>query len=289
MRAKTIRVAIAMAPCISATHSSDERVFTPVNKLACGAAPRACHDRPRLRTVFSRPKPFLDASRRDWQFEAFAWLLRNCGGFPKFIETTLVLPIEAHFPDRGIKGHAGVAALFRRVRDHAGMSDWPCAVEPQSEHPRSDAGNTDRIPIIRYPPGALDPLSLVATFAHELARYLVESFDEPAPGGDGLLEPSVDLAAVFMGFGLFLANSSVRNAGYQLNEGEMVHALAMFCQLRKVPPESVDRYLNPHLRKYLRLAARDLARFELKFQELRGVTAHSMANIAEQTLPTRAL
>ena len=241
-----------------------------------------------MRTVFSRPKAFLDASRRDWQFDAFAWLLRNCGGFPKFIETTLVLPIEAHFPDRGIKGHAGVSALFRRVRAHAGMSEWPCAVEPQSEQPRSDAGNTDRIPIITYPRGALEPLLLIATFAHELARYLIESFDEPAPGGEALVEPAVDLAAVFMGFGLFLANSAARKAEYHLNEGEMVHALAMFCLLRKVPPESIDRYLNPHLRKYLRLAARDLARFELKFQELRGVPATSV-DIADLTLPTRVL
>jgi hypothetical protein len=242
-----------------------------------------------LRTVFSRPKPFLDASRRDWQFDTFAWLLRNCGGFSKFIETTLVLPVAEHFPESGIKGHADVAALFRRVRDHAGMSEWPCAVEPQSQPPRSDAGNTGRIPIITYPAGALEPLSLVATFAHELARYLIDSFDEPAPGGDGLLEPAIDLAAVFMGFGLFLANSAARNAGYHLNEGEMVHALAMFCLLRKVPPESIDRHLNPHLRKYLRLAARDLVRFDAKFAQLRATRANSILDVAEQTLPTRAL
>jgi hypothetical protein len=72
-----------------------------------------------------KPKSFLDASRRDWQFAAFGWLLRNCGGYQKFLETSLVLPTEEYFPDRGMKGHAGVSAIFRRVRDHAGMADWP--------------------------------------------------------------------------------------------------------------------------------------------------------------------
>ena len=60
----------------------------------------------------AKPKPFLDPSRRDWQFDAFAWLLRNCGGYPKFLETTLVLPSEEHFPDRKEK----VLSLVRETR-----------------------------------------------------------------------------------------------------------------------------------------------------------------------------
>ncbi|MEJ0085497.1 MAG: hypothetical protein WDO72_07440 [Pseudomonadota bacterium] len=239
--------------------------------------------------TLNKPKPFLDASRRDWQFDTFAWLLRSSGGFPKFIETTLVLPTEDHFPDRGMSGHAGVSALFRRVRDHAGMSEWPCAVEPQTEKPRTNTGNTDRIPIITYRPDTLEPMSLVATFSRELAHFLVDTFEEPVPGGDALLEPAVDIAAVFMGFGLFMANSAVHTSDFHLNEGELVHALAMFCLLRKVPPESIHRHLNPHLRKYLRLAARDLVQYEFQFQRLRKVLSTSMEEIADRTLPTRVL
>jgi hypothetical protein len=238
--------------------------------------------------IVNQPKSFLDAPRRGWQFETFAWLLRNCGGFAKFAETTLVLPVEEHFPDRGMKGHAGVAALFRRVREHAGMAEWPCAVEPETETepPRVHAGDTDRIPIIKYRPEVLEPTPLVATFAHELARHLVETFDEPAPGGDALLEPAIDIAAVFMGFGLFIANSAVRKAEFHLNEGELVHALAMFCLLRNVPPESIDRHLNPHLRKYLRLATRDLAQYEVEFRRLRAVLPTSAVEFEDSTLPT---
>ena len=241
-----------------------------------------------MRRLQTRPKPFLDAARRDWQFAAFAWLLRNCGGYSKFMDTTLVLPVADHFPDSGMKGHAGVAALFRRVRDHAGMADWPCAVEPEAkeggENPASASG---RIPVFRYRRDAVDPRLLIAAFSRELANVLVETFEERAPGGEALHDPAIDLAAVFMGFGVFVANAAFETAGYDLNEGELVHALALFCLLRKTDPATVDTHLNPHLRKYLRLAARDLAQHEARFRELRAVFAGMPFDIGECTLPTR--
>lgn len=237
----------------------------------------------------ARPKSFLDPERREWQFDAFAWLLRHSGGYLKFLETTLVLPDEEHFPDHGMSGHAGVAALFRRVRDHAGMADWPCVVEPEPNDRQAPRAPADRVPIITYKPGVLEPGSLVASFAHELARYLAETFEEPAPGGALLHEPAIDLAAVFIGFGLFMANSSFKNSAFDLNEGEFVHALTLFCLLRKMDPHAIVPHLNPHLRKYLRLAARDLAQHERDFQRLRSVLAVRPIEEAEMTMPTRAI
>ena len=228
----------------------------------------------------SKPKPFLDAARRDWQFEACGWLLRNSGGYAKFLETPLVLPTAEFFPDRGMKGHAGVAALFRRVRDHAGMADWPCTVEREGEAPRSAESEPDSIKVFTYSRDSLEPINLVANFACGLARLLVDTFDEPAPGGDAVREASVEFAAIFTGFGIFVMNSAVRAANYQLNEGEVAHALAMFCQLRGLPPESAEEHLNPHVRKHLRLAARDLAQYETRFQKLRNTPAPAEAGRA---------
>jgi hypothetical protein len=219
-----------------------------------------------------KPKTFLDPSRRNWQFEVYAWLLRNTGGFPKFAESALVLPTEEYFPDRGLKGHAGVAALFRRVRQHAGMEDWPFAVEAERDQPRvvEDAN----IPVITYERGTmLKPISLVAHFAREFARHLLTTIEEPSPGGEAAREAAVELAAVFMGYGLFMANSAASQARFQLSEGELAHALAMFCLLGKRAPDAGDAHLNPHLRKHVRLAARDLAQFEVQFQKLRSLAA----------------
>lgn len=241
-----------------------------------------------MRQLFrAKPKSFLDSPRREWQFATFAWLLRSCGGFPRFLDTTLVLPTEEHFPDRDLKGHAAAAALFRRVRDHAGMADWPCVAEPEPSTRDAAAPASDRLRVIHYPPRIQDPQGLVAYFAHELARYLVESFDAPPPGGAALYEPVVDLTAVFMGFGVFMANSSARDAHWDLNEGELAHALALFCLLRKVPPESLEPHLNAHLRKHLRLAALDLAQYERDFQRLRSVFPVVPFDVGECTLPSR--
>jgi hypothetical protein len=246
---------------------------------------------------FFKPKPFLDPVRREWQFDTFAWLLRHTGGYPKFSETLLVLPIEAHFPDRGLSGHAGVSALFRRVRDHAGMADWPCSVAmAKTASPEPAAAE----PVIVYNPEVNDPAALVATFSHELAEYLIGSFSEEPPGGASLRDPAIDIAAVFMGFGLFLANASYQFGEYEsgawagwrtraagaLNEGELVHALALFCVLRNFDTESVEKHLNRHLRKYLRLAVRDLAQYPAQFYRLRATFPLAERDPANETLPT---
>lgn len=227
----------------------------------------------------AKPKPFLDTARREWQFESFAWLLRHCGGYPKFLETLPVLPIEEHFPDRGMSGHAAAAALFRRVRDHAGMADWPCIVEPRQG--AGSAASAEGIRVCHYDPGQRQPTVLVAHFARELASYLVETFEDPPPGGRTLSGPVIDLAAVFIGFGVFIANAALEGGAGDLSEGERVHALALFCLLRRIPPESLDVYLNPHLRKYLRLAARDLAQYEDDFRRLRSSSASPAAQAGE--------
>ena len=234
-----------------------------------------------------RPKSFLDAPRRDWQFDVYAWLLRNTGGYAKFGDTALVLPTEEFFPDRGMKGHAGVAALFRRVREHAGMADWPCSVEPIRDAGPVEA-DTSGIRVFRYQREGIEPIALVAQFARELARYLIAAFDEPAPGGEALREPAIEIAAGFLGFGMFAANTAARTRDFHLSEGELAHSLALFCLLRELPPDAADAHLNPHLRKHVRLAARDLAQHETRFHKLRMLAA-APSGVAERIPPARAL
>ena len=90
-----------------------------------------------------------------------------------------------------------------------------------------------------------------------------------------------------MGFGMFMANSTFEATRYDLNEGEFVHALALFCLLRKLEPESIARHLNPHLRKYLRLASRDLAQHERTFSKLCvRCSRWCPSRSRERTLPT---
>jgi len=140
------------------------------------------------------------------------------------------------------------------------------------DSPSSPAGTfraTENGALITYHPSRLgDAMSLVATFAHELAHYRTAGCAEPPPGGWEVWEHATDLAAVFLGFGLFLANSRFsfsqfsdgqtmgwrwRQQGY-LSEPEILHMHAIRCVLLGTPPRETLDHLKPALRGiYMRL------------------------------------
>ncbi|SFS09050.1 hypothetical protein SAMN05216570_2505 [Dyella sp. OK004] len=227
-----------------------------------------------------RKGTLLGSELTEWQFECFDWLLRHTGGIQALKQRSLVLPTPQAFPDRGLKGHAFAEAIFARVKQYAGMEGWPCELQAQEEDPNqlvapallvkgspsSPAGTfraTKSGALITYHPRQLgDPMSLVATFAHELAHYRTAGFEEPPPGGWEIWEPATDLGAVFLGFGLFLANSrfnfsqhsdgqtmgwSWRQQGY-VSEPEVLHMHAILSVLLDSPCGETLRYLKPALR-----------------------------------------
>ena len=119
-----------------------------------------------------------------------------------------------------------------------------------------------------------DQQALVATFAHELGHYLMATAASAPPGGWELQELHTDLAAVYLGFGIFMANSawsfgqfqsagmigwSSRTQGY-LSEVALVSALAIFQRLIGRDPVEAAPYLEDHLRKEVRRAGAGLAK-----------------------------
>jgi len=224
--------------------------------------------------------PLIPADEAAWQLACFDWLLRGTGGYGRFRNALLVLPTDEFFPQRGLHPGALEHALFRQIKEHAGMSSWKCALEAQSAdpnprvaptvimrgHPRSPLGTFRRDKeraVITYRPGSVkDPMSFVATLAHELGHFLISEIREPPPGGPENLELATDMAAVFLGFGVFLANSafsfsqfqgdgtqgwSVRGRGY-LSQSQALHALAIFTSLLTIKPQQTSPHLDPYLR-----------------------------------------
>jgi hypothetical protein len=177
------------------------------------------------------------------------------------------------------------------------MSDWACELRAGRGDRPIHAGNAlllrhegatppcgtfevigeDGLPrvVITYNPDlAADTTALIATFAHELGHYLMSTAGSAPPGGWELHELHTDLAAVYLGFGIFLANSakgfsqfqsagemgwSSRTQGY-LSEGALVTALALFQRLRGEDPLAAAPWLKSYLEKDLKHAARALAR-----------------------------
>jgi hypothetical protein len=117
-----------------------------------------------------------------------------------------------------------------------------------------------------------DPMGFVATMAHELGHYSMSRFRGEPPGGDEALEPATDVCAVFLGFGVFMANSAftfqqfhdgrvqgwrTSQLGY-LDEKALAYALALFLPLRGLDAGEARRHLKDNPRSYVKHALRHL-------------------------------
>jgi hypothetical protein len=240
------------------------------------------------------PRLPIDRDELEWQLATFKWLMLEFGGVE---ETALVLPNAEWFPASSSSGAERVTELFGLVKRHAGLDQWPCELQAGDSERPIHAGNAlllrheDAPPpcgtfqvsgedgqpkvIITYNPSlAYDPTAMIATFAHELGHYLMSTAQSAPPGGWELHELHTDLAGVYLGFGIFLANSarnfgqfqsagemgwSSRTQGY-LSEGALVTALTIFQRLRGGDPLAAGPHLKNYLEKDLKQASKALGR-----------------------------
>lgn len=252
-------------------------------------------------------KPVLDEGSANWMFEAYAWALSNFGSDFFRDDTILVTPTPRHFPDRARPVEEVVANSLKRVIGYAGMQNWPLQPMPMeacgggeispvvpfqlANAPRGPDAvvTTDSpygIPVPFEPRQARTPALLIAIFAHGLAQQLARGARAPSPGGEELAPLAAELLAVFMGFGLFMANcalevgrgcsgcaAGVQRLGY-MSEEEFTYALAVFCALKDIPERAVLPHLKNTLRSNFRRAVKELgdARAE-DIARLRGIEA----------------
>ena len=232
-------------------------------------------------------------SDEDYQFqiETYTWLLKYFGGDAFYKDTILVLPTEEFFPESVDAPEQVAEQTFKYVKKYANMEDWPCKLCAQEPDPDRkvaptviiqggddsplgtiSAEDSDRI-IITYNPTIIsDPTQLVATFAHELAHYLTGTCKIAPPGGWENWEFATDIAAVFMGFGIFMANSafsftqftevdahgwSSSRSGY-LSEAEFSFSLAIFIMLKEINPKEIYPFLDINIKSYLKKSLKEL-------------------------------
>jgi len=117
-----------------------------------------------------------------------------------------------------------------------------------------------------------DPIALVATLAHEIGHIILL---RPGliPRDDPDMEPLTDLLTVFLGFGIFTANSTFRFAQYTnyrsqgwsasrlgyLSEELFGYALARFAFERGEAKPAWTSFLSTNIRTYLKRSASCLA------------------------------
>lgn len=271
------------------------------------------------------PKRPLGKDELEWQLAGFQYLLAEFGGTDAHRDTQLVNPLGDYFADSTLTGPARGEQLFDEVKTIAGMEEWPTRLVAR-ESPKGSyqvnaqtfvqpigtgaAGtyqllsteNGGWVAEIRYDIGLVaDPEALVATFAHELGHYLLSTTRNSFPGGDDLHELLTDLTAVFMGFGLFLANSArdysvqqfvgghmsqTRRQGY-LSERALVTALVANELLAGRDPRVARPFLKPYLAQDLDLALKWFDRRDI-FADIAAVNLddYGVMPWAEATSPS---
>jgi hypothetical protein len=224
------------------------------------------------------PRCPVKTQEKVWIEERMEWLCQEFS-YERMAHATVVLPTKEFFPDAYDGSEVALRKLLDRVCGYMDIDPQRIEMRLYSEHRRDKlapgiyVANEGDGTAGLYQKGARhivslevsdrrDPISLLATIAHELchARLI----------GEGRIsrdvedhEPLTDLATVFFGLGVFNANSVVRESrwadadgwsGWRMNrqgyltEPMFGYALALFAWARNEA--------NPPWQRHLRLNVR---------------------------------
>lgn len=233
---------------------------------------------------WSTPTCPVEEEDKLWIEESMQWLLEEFGR-ETFREVTVVLPTDEFFPDEYYGEEEDVEALVERVcgymnvnRDrleleffedqHGEFQRSLCVVEGSSEGATGHyKKRRDRFVISLESSQLADPMSLIATVAHELGhvRLLGEGRIHSGFEDHELL---TDLLTVFFGLGVFTANSAfsfsqgvnswrTERKGY-LTEEMFGYALALFALMRGERNPSWAQFLEGSVSTYFKNALKYL-------------------------------
>jgi len=249
----------------------------------------------------------VDFDVAEWQLDWFAWLIDNFSSGSGLPDSKLFLPLLTDFPANE-KYPTQAEHIFHIVKAQCGFDENNIfELKPQEGRPDSSLGGLAHVQtegqtacatyqilpvtngqpreIIRYSAELEDkPAQLVATFAHELSHALHTRCAAPLDIEPELYELFTDLTAIYLGYGIFLANtrfefSQFSNSGTQgwqaqgagyLPEADMIFATAIFMQIKNTPVETALPHLKPRLQKMLKKAFRQLNKYSDDIGALRG-------------------
>jgi len=256
----------------------------------------------------------VDDEVADWQFENYEWLIRNFSRETALQDSELWLPIAEHFSPNNksgqpLAGRVLAKFLFKTVKIQCGFSvnDEFRLIPTIESKPQSlggvamvqthEDGACGRYMIDKNEDGSYsetitydsdledNPNQLVATFAHEISHALHNRSKEPLDIEPQLYELLTDLTAVYLGYGVFIANSrfsfsqmsshdvqgwQASGAGY-LPEADIIFATAIFMAIKNIPYETAASHLKPNLRKMLKKANKQLSKYQDEIDELRAL------------------
>jgi hypothetical protein len=227
----------------------------------------------------------VESAERAWLEGRTRWLISEFG-LDKARTTKMILPTPEFFPDAYDASHEAGRVLFGRTCRYAGIN--PDGLELhffQTRNPFATGDFTQsegaaglyeggrfatRIQIDEA--SLADPLMMVATASHELAHVLLLGQGR-LTGNEPDHEEITDLLTIYLGFGIFTANSRVRDRsthvgtsehwsinrlGY-LRQPQVGYALALWARLRGEDALPWSAHLCADVRAYFKQAVKWLA------------------------------
>ena len=253
-------------------------------------------------------RKLIDHDVAEWQFDWFSWLIDNYSSGAGLPDSALVLPTDEFFPKVNWNSRNNAGRVFHLVKFQCGFNEGDLFdLEPQAGRPdaslgglamvetqgQTACGTYQLIPakygrpreIIKYDADLENrPAQMVATFAHELSHALHNRSHDPLDIEPELYELFTDLTAIYLGYGIFLANMrfefsqfsnadtqgwQAQGAGY-LPEADMIFATALFMTIKDIPMEAALPYLKPRLQKMLKKGFRQLERYSDEVEKLKA-------------------
>jgi hypothetical protein len=245
-----------------------------------------------------RPRCPVDAKDKTWIESRLRWLALEFG-IDRLLDATAVLPTPDFFPDPYDGGKKSIRRMLERVCEFMRISPQSIRLELYAERYKGvstdgllhgsaglyEASSVDPLlnasyneelhgggrwygdsekTVIRINRSTVDdPTVVVATLAHEPGHALLL--------GEGRIsaeskdhEPLTDLLTIFLGLGVFTANSRIRcRSGYPgrlgyLGQPQTGYALALFAWLRGEPKPEWAKHLCLDVRTALKKGVRYL-------------------------------
>ena len=252
---------------------------------------------------FASKCPVTDEERL-WIEDASRWLIEEFG-LEVVQNAEVILPTEDFFPDKYFGGREDVLPMLKRVCGYMDVDYSNLSLRFYSEHNESFCKNLialetsgqgtvgyyqnrKRKPTIGIEISQLnDPTSVVATIARELGHVILLG-ENRVSYQEADHEPLTDLLTVFLGMGVFTANSAFTfrqwtdtfSQGWQaqvkgyLSEEMFGYALALFAWIRKEKKPEWSRYLVTNVKSYFKQSRRYIEKNESALlEELKSVVA----------------
>jgi len=253
----------------------------------------------------------IDKHTAEWQFEHFEILIRHLSHDLNMPDFEFHLPTRESFsdpdnPDAKYTGHNLAKFLLQKIKRQCGVPGIVFKLTPTAEtKPEKIGGSVILQPTHKNTAAASyitrhnmygeieeeitydrdmvnNPAQLVASFAHELSHCLHNRMlKHPEFEEEILYEMFTDLTAIYMGYGVFLANGrsnfstdsdswSSQHYGY-LPESEIVFATALFMKIKDISVATPEPFLKPYLFKMLGKAFKQLDKKKDEIQHLKDL------------------